>query len=76
MPDDLITDSPVAEAALGCGPLLYGWSGSESPPLRQAVLERIRAGGLVPRVDVAKARAAVESAAGLEIGSWSEKGTR
>lgn len=54
MPDDQPLDAVSLQAMPGCGPLLYGWGGHDSPPLRQTVLERIRAGGLVPRVDVAK----------------------
>ncbi len=43
--------------------------------LLQRELLEAQLGYVQARVDVAKARVAVESAAGLQIGSWSEKGT-
>ena len=41
------------ESRLGCGPLITPWS-EQMRPLRQQVFDRVRAEGLVARVQVAK----------------------
>lgn len=44
---------PLAEARTGCGPLIAPLT-DQTRPLRQQVFERVRAAGLIPRVQVAK----------------------
>ena len=43
----------AGEGRLGCGPLITPWS-EQMRPLRQQVFDRVRAQGLVARVQVAK----------------------
>lgn len=47
------TGSPEEELRQGCGPLIAAWS-EQMRPLRQQIFDRVRASGLIARVQLAK----------------------